>query len=141
MKKVLSMLLVFSLVLCSTIAMAETTDNSKDFVLTLVSNPTTGYTWQHVLSEDGLVTIENEFLTSGDIDKIAGIEPTAQPVSGEGGLELFTVKGVKPGELLLAMEYGQAWDGGETDAGMTYALRVNDDLSVVCVGVMVGLGN
>lgn len=137
MKKAFSLLLVLSLVLCSALAMAESAENDKDFVLTLTANPTTGYTWQYVLSEDGIVTVEEDFLSASDIDKIAGVEPA--PLCGEGGLSLFTVKGVKAGEVILALEYSQSWEKDDPEAGRTYTLRVGDDLSVVCLASTVGL--
>lgn len=138
MKKAFSLLLVLVMVLLTVSAMAETAEDDKCFTITLTSNPTTGYDWQYVASDD-FITVEQEYLTSADIDKLAGIQPTAEPLSGEGGLTVFTIKGVKPGTAVIALEYAQSWDENSTEAGLTYTLAVNDDLSVVCVASTFGM--
>ena len=138
MKKVVSILLVLALVLCSAVAMAEAA-SEKDFIITLTGNPTTGYEWKYVAGPEDVVTVGEEYLTSADIDKLAGIEPSAEMLSGEGGLYVYTLKGVKPGKAVLAFEYAQSWDETSTVAGLTYAITVNDDLSVVCTASTLGL--
>lgn len=137
MKKVIAMLLVLTLALFCASALAQ--EDEKAFTIVLTSNPTTGYTWQHVLSEDGVVTVEEEFLTSADIDKLAGIQPSNEFMAGQGGLSVFTIKGVKPGSVVLALEYGQSWEQDDAEAGVTYFLRVNEDLSVVCTASALGV--
>ncbi len=134
MKKAIAILLALTLTLTLCSAVAETAESDKHFVVTLAANPTTGYTWQYVLSNDSVATVEEDFLTSADIDALAGLDPTEEFISGAGGFSVFTVKGVKPGDVLLALEYSQAWEKDEdAEAGVTYLLRVAEDLSVVCV--------
>lgn len=139
MKKAIAIMLVFSLVLCAAAAMAETVADEKSFVITLTANPTTGYTWQYVLSEEGIVTVEEDFLNSADMDKLAGIKSAEALLSGAGGFSVFTVKGVKPGNVLIALEYAQSWENDDVEAGITYMLRVNEDLSVVCIASTLGV--
>lgn len=138
MKKALTILLVLSLILCSSLALAETPQDDKSFAITLTDNPTTGYTWSFVADEE-IVSVEQEFLSNADIDKLAGIEPTEESAAGEGGLSIFTVKGVKPGETLLALEYSRSGEENSSEAGLIFSLVVNDDLSVVCVATMLGI--
>ena len=139
MKKVSSIILALVLLLTSAVAFAEVVADEKDFVITMSGNPTTGYDWIFAVGDETLVAIEQEFLTGGDIDKIAGVEPTAEPITGAGGLFVFTIKGLKPGETVLAFEYKQPWDDESTVVGLTYIVRVNEDLSVVCTAAAVGV--
>lgn len=139
MKKVIAILLALSLALGCAFALAEDAADDKAFVITLTANPTTGYAWSYALTEEDFVTVEEEFLTSEDIDRLAGVEPAAEPMVGESGLSVFTIKGVKPGDVVIALEYSQSWDESSTVAGITYTLRVNEDLSVVCVASTLGV--
>ncbi len=125
-KQILAILLVLALVLTSALALAET---AKDFVVTLGGNPTTGFDWNYMVTEEGVVTVDEQFQTSAEIDT------DGEPVYGAGGVYTFTVKGVKPGDVSIAFTYAQAWEpAGDDVEGLTFDLHVNDDLSVVCVG-------
>lgn len=135
--KKLALLTALALVLWAVCAGAETA--SQDFVATLAGNPTTGYTWQYVLDKEGVVTVEEQFFTSAELDRMAGIEPVGEPPVGQGGKNVFTVKGVKPGDVLLTLEYARSWEENSALAKLTYSLRVNEDLSVVCAASAYGM--
>ena len=140
MKKALSILHTLALLLCCATALAETAPTDKDFVIVLTGNPTTGYEWKYVVGDESIVALSEDYLTSEDVDKLAGIESAGElPACGEGGLYAYTLKGLTPGETVIAFEYSQSWDEDSTVVGLTYVVRVNEDLSVVCTASTLGL--
>ena len=85
-------------------------------VVTLESNPTTGYAWS--LADDG----------DADIIAVAGNEfvaPEASdpPLVGQGGVEVWAFQAVEEGEGTISMEYIRAWKQGVEPAD-TFSLNV-----------------
>ena len=86
-----------------------------DFVIvTLCSNPTTGFEWEltEITDEVVLMHSENEY-----------IPPDAEGVAGAAGKEVWTFKVLRPGESTISMEYNRPWEGG-TEATWTFTLDV-----------------
>ena len=75
-------------------------------MITLESNPTTGFGWQ--LSEpveEGLLTLIESRYELG--------ENTEQGMVGAGGGEVWTFKALATGETKISMEYSRPWAGSE----------------------------
>ena len=82
-------------------------------IVTLCSNPTTGFEWEltEITDEVVLMHSENEYI------------PDAEGVAGAAGKEVWTFKVLRPGESTISMEYGRPWEGG-TEATWTFTLDV-----------------
>ena len=83
----------------------ETIDISanKEFVvlITLESNPTTGYSWQASYDESVLELVEESYELG---------EYAKQGLVGAGGTELFRFKALKSGETEITMVYKRSWE-------------------------------
>jgi inhibitor of cysteine peptidase len=85
-------------------------DNGKQIIvqsgdtltLTLVSNPTTGYSWQ-VLEIDNAVLVQ-------DGDPEYRQSPGAEGLVGAGGTETFRFKAIGSGETSLELGYMRPWE-------------------------------
>lgn len=77
-------------------------------VITLESNPTTGYTWEvEELDESILAQV-------GDIDFIPESESESEPqLVGQGGTQVIHFQALAAGEFTLKLVYHQPWEGGD----------------------------
>ena len=81
----------------------QITVKSGDLVtLTLVSNPTTGYSWQ-------VMEIDNAFLVQ-DGEPEYKQSPGSEGLVGAGGTEIFRFKAVGSGETVLSLGYMRPWE-------------------------------
>ena len=71
---------------------------NESFVITLVSNPTTGYSWE--------VDFDGEYLTLVKAEYI----PDQPELTGSGGVEKFTFTGLKVGTTEITMNYKRPWE-------------------------------
>ena len=86
--------------------LSETPENIKtgpgeDFVITLASNPTTGYSWR--ISEPLPSMLE----LAGRQFKAA---ENTEDIAGAGGLEEWTLKSIGKGEATVTFEYVRPWE-------------------------------
>ncbi len=90
----------------------------NDFlVVTLCSNPTTGFEWE-------LIEISNENILQQTEQEYASPEGTE--VAGAAGEEIWTFKILRSGEAIISMEYSQPGEGGEKGE-WTFDLSVKVD--------------
>ena len=91
-------------------------DVGQVLVLTLESNPTTGYSWQVVEAEDSVLrqTGEAEFKETSEQDPA--------PL-GAGGVEIFRFEAVGAGETRLELVYHRPWEEG-VEPLETFSVRV-----------------
>ena len=75
-------------------------------VITLESNPTTGFGWQlsEPIDEDLLALIESRYEPSENVE---------QGMVGAGGTEVWTFEALTTGVTKISMEYSRPWEGGE----------------------------
>jgi inhibitor of cysteine peptidase len=73
-------------------------------VVTLESNPTTGYAWSLAgAGESGVIAVAgNEFIAP----------ESTEPLVGQGGVEVWTFQALAAGEVTIAMEYVRPWEQG-----------------------------
>jgi inhibitor of cysteine peptidase len=85
-------------------------------VLTLESNPTTGYRWEVVEAKDAVLRQrgEAEFTVASELDP---------PPPGTGGVEVFRFEAVEAGETLLELVYHRPWEEG-VEPLETYSVQV-----------------
>ena len=81
-------------------------EQEQILVVTLESNPSTGYSWE--LIEDPNSILEQV----GDVE-FKPVEQTDPPMVGAGGWEIFRFKAVSTGQMTLNLVYRRSW---ETDA-------------------------
>jgi len=97
MKKLLAILMTLTLML--TVAVAE---EPATEMLVFGANPT-GYSWTAIVMGGDSVTIDNtegEYLAFSDEAEL----------DGEGGMLLFTLTAVKPGETIIVFSYARDWE-------------------------------
>ena len=94
-------------------------------IVTLESNPTTGFKWQYEEEVKDtlhiLTGIPDETVLALVGQKFVAPEAGAPP--GTGGEEVWTFKAVGKGATELSLEYSQPWEGG-TKAAKTFVLTV-----------------
>lgn len=85
-------------------------------ILTLESNPTTGFRWEVVETKDSALrqSDEAEFRVASESDP---------PPVGAGGVEVFRFEAVQIGETLLELVYHRPWEKG-VEPLETFSLQV-----------------
>lgn len=79
----------------------------QKFIITLKSNPTTGYGWYPIYDERMIVlNSKNYHEDKLDNDK---------NIVGRGGTEIFTFQGIKVGKTDIKMEYKRPWETSAID--------------------------
>ena len=90
-------------------------------VVTLESNPTTGFKWELAEGTDQTVLelVESRYQPG------PGASQTP-PVTGAGGEEVWTFQALKQGETAISLEYSQPWAGGlKADRTFNLTVEVN----------------
>ena len=96
----------------------EVTVNAGDsFILTLGSNPTTGFTWPDEAQ------IGDQTVLQQTDHKLVVPESEPPPPPGTPGKEVWTFKALKKGTAEVSMEYSRPWEGGEKGV-WTFTLTV-----------------
>jgi predicted secreted protein len=88
--------------------------NGDEFVISLESNPTTGYSWEES-SDSSMVSLVNVDYQQDEAE---------EGMVGVGGKEFFTYRALQSGETKIEMVYGQHWDGGEVDAPQVFTVII-----------------
>lgn len=76
------------------------TELGKDFVITLESNPTTGYGWRIAGTLDATMLKVVEIKHSRKQTKLIGA----------GGKDLWTFRGLQKGKTVISFEYVRSWE-------------------------------
>jgi len=84
--------------------------------ITLVSNPTTGYSWQ-------VMEIDNAILVQ-DGDPEYKQSPGSEGLVGAGGTEIFRFKAVGAGETTLGLGYMRPWESVQPIETFTIQITV-----------------
>lgn len=91
---------------------------NEEFQVSLKSNPTTGYSWRWV--DSGAIEVVDSVAHRYVADK----KPDHIMISGRGGREIWTFKGVKRGVDTLKMEYCRPWEKGSVTDKKVIVVRV-----------------
>ena len=71
----------------------------QELVVTLASNPSTGYTWSFQLTREGVIAANG-----------SEYDPTEPQIPGSGGRERFRFIAVESGQTTLRFEYRRPWE-------------------------------
>ncbi len=77
----------------------------EEFLITLDSNPSTGYSWEADFDENYLMFKSKDFVP-GKVNS---------EVVGAGGKEIFTFAPINAGETMVTMSYGRSWESKATE--------------------------
>lgn len=85
----------------------------EKFMITLESNPTTGYQWESSFDQGFIKLVKSEYKA----------DAKTQGLVGAGGKEQFVFQGLKAGDTQIKMAYKRAWEqqAGKTD---TFTVRI-----------------
>lgn len=108
----LCILLPLAPAMAGTTILSKTVKNGERFDVSLRSNPTTGYSWMLRTLPAPLMLVSTGYHQSADCK--AG-------VTGCGGDQVFSFKGVGTGTGKIELVYGRAW---ETDTVKTEVMNV-----------------
>ena len=91
-------------------------EQGQILVVTLKSNPTTGYRWEQIETQESILEQmgEAEFKPS---------ETAGPPLVGAGGWEIFRFKAISVGEMTLQLVYHRPWEEG-VEPLKTFSLQV-----------------
>ncbi|MFC2032989.1 protease inhibitor I42 family protein [Chloroflexota bacterium] len=78
---------------------------NKEFVIALVSNPTTGYRWQASYDDTAVALVKSEYQQG---------ETAKEGVVGAGGAEYFVFKALKKGQTEIILDYLRSWEKGSS---------------------------
>ena len=111
-------LLILSLLLLSSCTQLEVINAraGENFIITLESNPTTGYSWQLAkpLDEKIVQLVGSEYT------------PSRTDLVGAGGTEEWTFLAVKKGTTRVSLKYVRPWEEDKTAANeIVFLIRVN----------------
>jgi predicted secreted protein/Tol biopolymer transport system component len=90
----------------------------KLLVVTLVSNPSTGYRWELIENNESILKQfgQAEFKSS---------ETGEPPIVGAGGWEIFRFKAVSAGQMTLELVYHRSWEDAEPLKTFSIQVTVN----------------
>jgi predicted secreted protein len=80
-------------------------EQGRILVVTLESNPTTGYRWEQAENQESIL----EQMGEAEFKPSETVEP---PLVGAGGWEIFRFKAISVGEMTLQLVYHRAWEEG-----------------------------
>jgi len=93
-----------------------TLEVGQRFTVTLESNPSTGYRWEWVDSQESIL----EQIGEAEFKPRETGDP---PLVGAGGWEIFTFEAVSPGQMTLELVYRRPWEEG-MEPLKTFSLQV-----------------
>lgn len=94
-------------------------DSSKNYVLKLEANSTTGYLWDYELSDDSIVeVIKDEYKENENKEGFVGV----------GGTQIYEFKGLKKGEVTVTLTYKQS---GTKEIGQEKIVKLIVDKDLV----------
>jgi len=82
------------------------TSVNQEFVITLASNPTTGYGWQASYDETMVELVETRY----EIPEMEKHERVKQGIVGGGGVEYFRFQALKAGKTEITLVYKHPWE-------------------------------
>lgn len=114
MKRTFSVFLILTL-LFSSFGICAAAEDAHGIQLSLVANPSTGYTWTAVSSDEAVVRIDDN-----------GISETNETVVGAPGMMQLAVTGVSAGNAALTFSYTRPWET-DSDPMVSFVLSVTVD--------------
>lgn len=98
----------------------------EQFEFELEGNPTTGYSWEIVETDEEFIAVSKEYIA----------DETEENVVGRGGKYHFTVNGIKKGSCNLKCAYMRSWEGENSALkSIVYDLYVNEDKTITVINM------
>jgi len=91
---------------------------NDSLVVSLFSNPTTGYQW----GENAEIS-DNTVMCQETHNYVAPDSSGDEPIVGAGGKDVWTFKALKMGTSTIKMTYSRPWESDSSD-GWTYTINV-----------------
>ena len=91
----------------------------KTLMLTLEENPSTGYSWSHSMSVEGVLVLDSDAYVA---------DQTSENVVGAGGHHTWTFRVLSRGCVRLTFQYYRPWEAPETAVETrVYAVVAGED--------------
>ena len=97
-------------------------DTTHLVTVTIDSNPTTGFSWEAAQDRE-LFSIQDEYVA----------DPQDEPVSGAGGVQIFTLTPVKSGTVQVTLTYLRPWEPSDIDLKFTCVFEIDEDMQIIMV--------
>lgn len=89
-------------------------------LITLKSNPSTGFKWEIVkITDKTVIKVADHRFEAPEVSR----DKSGAPLTGVPGKELWTFRALKKGKSTIFMDYSQPWKGG-TKAAKTFVLTI-----------------
>ena len=125
MKKIISAVLVLVMVLCAASCFALSPVNEGNPPLApeffLKGNPTTGYEWKAVSSNEAVVTALVEYTPDEGKEGAVGV----------GGEYWIRLDGMSAGQAVVTLSYARSWESSPDDLVYEVSVEVDEDLNVL----------
>lgn len=87
------------------------------FTVALDENPTTGYSWRCTWDPTARLELASDTYTP---------DPAPHGMVGSGGTRYFALKALTSGDVIISLQYGRWWEGGEKQAPQTITVHVTE---------------
>lgn len=87
-------------------AVPITVNSGSTFTISMVSNPTTGYSW--VLADK----LDSKVLAESEPGTFLAPPQSGEPMAGAPGKQVWSYKSVGPGKTILTYNYSRPWEKG-----------------------------
>lgn len=121
MKRFVCMLLAALLLALCPAGFSEPAEDARRCVnLILEGNPSTGYVWQGVSSDETVALVEEEAASAQEETRVGAPAAAA-----------FRIRGAAPGEAEITFSYSRPWESVQPPLGFSLAVTVDEGLNVV----------
>ena len=100
------------------------TGKGKTVTVNLVSNKTTGYSWQYTIRKPNVIKLVSEEYKEDAPD------PRSFGAVGKGGTQQYVFEATAPGTATMIFEHKQPWKKGESAGARIMLIMVDDNLNV-----------
>lgn len=91
------------------------------YKLELEANATTGYSWSYSVDKEGIVEFVKDEYISNETNELVGV----------GGKQIYEIKGLKKGKVVIKFEYKRSWEENiDPIETKTITLMVDKNLNV-----------
>lgn len=100
------------------------TSKGKNVTVNLVSNKTTGYSWQYTIRKSNVIKLVSEEYKEDAPD------PRSFGAVGKGGTQQYVFEATAPGTATVIFEHKQPWKKGKSAGARIMLIMVDDNLQV-----------
>lgn len=108
------------LISCNNGSSASNGDGGKKLIISLETNPTTGFDWQYEFANGSSLKLEDAKEEVNNKDGMVGA-----PI-----LRHYTFSAEKQGDVTLKFTYKRNWEGGDTAYSLVYKINVDSNNNI-----------